>query len=208
MRHPLEAYLGPALLQLFEHPAKRARLFNLAQESRGPQAEDMGMHYQWKQQKKEQPLKVQPVDAKSTPHFSDDAFPTKSVVQAADRLALGFSAIAVSFIGCPSHAGGHAAYLVWLISELAAISLLPGCFSCFTKKRVPGAPLTDSERKAVIRTTFRTGLKFSRFKHLPLSMDHRYWGSLSGNYPASSHHSCSSSMHLPGSHPLPKISQT
>ena len=170
MRHPIEAYLGPALLQLFEHPARRARLFNLAQESRNQQ--------QQQQQQEQRPVVAAPKGIKpQPPPFADYAFPTGSVVLRADRLSSGFSAIAACDVGGgQKRAGGHAAYLTWLISEIATrIGLSTGCFSCFAKKPLPGAPLTDSQRKAAIRVVFLTGLKFSRFKHLPLSMDHKYW---------------------------------
>jgi hypothetical protein len=176
MRHPIEAYLGPALLQLFEHPAKRARLFSLAQESRKQQkqlqAQDPGGQLRQQRPMLTTPKGINPLQ----PPFADSAFLSASVILKADRLSSGFSAIAASSVGGPRRAGGHAAYLTWLISEIATrISFSTGCFSCFAKKRLPGEPLTESQRKAAIRVVFLTGLKFSRFKHLPLSMDHKYW---------------------------------
>ena len=85
-----------------------------------------------------------------------------------------------------SHAGGHAAYLAWFVSVHAASppeGLFAGCFSCFTggdtkqpaDAHTPGeaaTTVTDVQRKAVVRRVFRAGLKFTRFKHLPLNMDH------------------------------------
>ena len=157
--------MGAALLQLFQHPARRLGVKALAAQAT---------------------LASKPPKPVAWAGFAAGDDITGPTADGSNRLS-GPSASAVSAAGvrCSSnYAGGHAAYLAWFVSvhalppEDQSVSLLCCCFTGQQPQqavRSPGeaaAAVTDAQRKAVVRRVFRAGLKFAKFKHLPLSMDH------------------------------------
>ena len=174
--------MGAALLQLFEHPALRVRAKALAAQSalalNPPKAvaESAG----------EGGATGLPDVAGPTANDGFVVITAKVSRLSPTKVAAASGAAGTAGHSSCSHAGGHAAYLAWFVSVHAASppeGLFSGCFSCFTggdtkqpaHARSPGeaaATVTDVQRKAVLRRVFRSGLKFARFKHLPLNMDH------------------------------------